>query len=228
MEAVTFLVVNSEPLTRFGVARLISEKIGWRVAAEAGSHVCAVAAVDKCRPDIAIIDAIVHGGCGFELTRSLRKLHSALRVVVTGTSGTAEQVQRAFRAGARAYVSRLDSSTELLRAIDKTLRNELFASESVSEGLLRGLCERSRVPALDPLCGLSDRESLVFRMIGAGHGMTRIASELNLSVKTVETHRQRIKQKLGCTSSAALARRAIEWLTARDAQAAHRPAKSRS
>jgi DNA-binding NarL/FixJ family response regulator len=222
MEAVTFLVVNAEPLTRFGVVHLISENSGWRVAAEAGSHACAVAAVEKWQPDMAIIDAMVQGGCGFELTRSLRKIHTPLRVVITGTSSTTEQVQRAFRAGARAYVSRLDSSSELLRAIDKTLRNELFASESVSEGLLRGLCERRRDPAHDAVSELSDRESLVFRMIGKGQGLTRIATELNLSVKTVETHRQRIKHKLGCDSTAALVRRAAEWIAAYAAQSSER------
>lgn len=135
---------------------------------------------------------------------------SAALVVTARTDSLS--VQRAFKSGARGYVVATDQPEEILLALEKLIAGELYASGSVSRGLLQMLANGS-VEARRDACGdLSDRELQVFRLLGSGLGSSRVAQELHLSVKTIETHRQRIKQKLGLTNGAELTRRATEWL----------------
>ena len=121
-------------------------------------------------------------------------------------------VQRAFRAGARGYVVTQDETSEVLRALERIAAGELYASPTVARRFLQmlagGLVETPR----DPCAHLSDRELQVFRLIGSGFGPSRVANELQLSVKTIETHRQRIKQKLGLIKGMELTRQAAEWM----------------
>ena len=137
---------------------------------------------------------------------------SAALVVTARTDSLS--VQRAFKAGARGYVVTADPTEEILLALEKLIAGELYASGSVSRGLLQMLANGSVEARRDACEHLSDRELQVFRLFGSGLGSSRIAQELHLSVKTIETHRHRIKQKLGLTNAGELTRRATEWLVA--------------
>ena len=121
-------------------------------------------------------------------------------------------MQRAFMGGACGYVVTQDEISEVLHALERIVAGELYASATVARALLqmlaRGLVETPR----DPCARLSDRELQVFRLIGSGLGTSRVAKELQLSVKTIETHRQRIKQKLGLIKGMELTRQAAEWM----------------
>jgi DNA-binding NarL/FixJ family response regulator len=122
-------------------------------------------------------------------------------------------VQRAFRAGARGYMVTHDDMSEIPRALAEILSGEFYASPSVARLLLQVLAEGKMTPAGGELDQLSDRELQIFGMIGRGLGASRIANELHLSVKTIETHRMRIKQKLGLRSGPDLNEHAANWLT---------------
>ena len=159
-----------------------------------------------------ILSLTLQHGDGISLLRDFRKMNRAARTLVLTAREDPLSVQRAFRAGARGYFVTQDETSEVLHALERIAAGELYASTTVAHHLLQmlaiGLVEIPR-----DACGhLSDRELQVFRLIGIGLGTSRVAKELQLSVKTVETHRQRIKQKLGLANGTELARRAAEWM----------------
>jgi DNA-binding NarL/FixJ family response regulator len=206
------LIVHHAPLTRFGLTTLIKSSRRFNVIGETGQAPVALRLFTENMPDLVVLSLTLQHGDGVSLIKDFKKLHPAARtLVVTGRNDTLS-VQRAFKAGARGYVLTADETVEILRALERIAGGELYASGTVARGLLqmlaRGLVETPR-----DRCGqLSDRELQVFRLIGSGFGTSRVAQELQLSVKTIETHRQRIKQKLGLTTSSELTRRAAEWL----------------
>lgn len=148
-------------------------------------------------------------GDGFALMRELPRWSAQTRVVVLTRLADAASVQRAFQAGARGFVTRCDPASWLLDAVLGALRGELVMGPRAQRTLLGELARGSVRLEDGELARLSHRELDVFRKIGAGHGTRVIAEELHVSVKTVETHRHRIKEKLGLASGAELMRRAV-------------------
>lgn len=148
------------------------------------------------------------------MIKDFRKLHPASRTLVLSKRDDALAVERAFRAGARAYLMGGDETDEILRALDRILLGELYASESVGRRLLENFAGSPRKPTDSKIASLSDRELQVFSLFGRGFGATRLAAELHLSVKTIETHQRRIKEKLGLRSAAELSKEASLWMSA--------------
>jgi DNA-binding NarL/FixJ family response regulator len=151
-------------------------------------------------------------GDGIGLIKDFKKSTPSVRMLVLTDRTDILSVQRTFRAGARGYMVAHDDISEIPRAIAQILSGEFYASPSVARLLLQVLAEGKMLPAGAELTQLSDRELQIFGMIAQGLGATRIAQELHLSVKTIETHRMRIKQKLGLQSGADLNRHAKIWL----------------
>jgi DNA-binding NarL/FixJ family response regulator len=119
--------------------------------------------------------------------------------------------ERALRAGACGYIMKKEVGKELFRAIRRVLSGKIYVSESASEDLLEALVRRRAPKSQSPLEQLSDRELEVFELIGLGLKTSVIAKKLHVSPKTIETHRARIKQKLGLEDSAKLAFEAAQW-----------------
>ena len=121
-------------------------------------------------------------------------------------------MQRAFRAGVRGYLVMSDPLPEILTAIDQVLASDLYASPSVWRRLLENLGNGAIEAVISELKDLSDRELQVFSLIGRGFGASRLANELHLSVKTIETYQMHIKEKLGLRSAAELSEKATRWM----------------
>lgn len=206
------LIIDGEPLTRFGIAALINLHPLMRVCAEAGEARMGRAACAQEKPDLIVLELALAGGDGLELLRDFARLHPPARAVVVSARDDALSVQRAFRAGARGYVTKQEEAAEVLAALEEVFTGGIFASERVSHLLVADLAARRAPRAHGNLSALSDRELLVFRRIGQKHGATAIAHELAVSVKTVETHQGRIKEKLGLPNCAELRRRAEQWV----------------
>jgi DNA-binding NarL/FixJ family response regulator len=164
------------------------------------------------RPDVIVIGLTLRHGDGIGLMKDFKKSATHARTLVLSNRTDALSVQRSFRAGARGYMVTHDDISEIPRALIQILSGEFYASPSVARLLLRVLAKGEMVSAPSELGQLSDRELQIFGMIGRGLGASRVATELHLSVKTIETHRMRIKQKLGLRSGAELNRRAENWL----------------
>lgn len=205
------LVIDGMPLTRFGLASLIGVHPRLTVCGEAADGPSARAACAEHRPDFIILDlAVPRGGLG--LLSDLRRLHPPGRVLVLSAEEDAPSVHRAFRAGARGYVSKGEEPGEVLAGLECLLQDRLFTSRRVQGALLMHLASGSSQGLDVQLSALSDREMQVFRLIGRSMGATAIGVELGVSVKTVETHQKRMKEKLGLASGERLRERAKVWV----------------
>jgi DNA-binding NarL/FixJ family response regulator len=161
-------------------------------------------------PKLLITGLTLRGGDGVELIRDLRRLSPQTRAVVLTARTDAASMQRAFRAGARGYVAVQDTTDTLLQALTEVLRGELFASVTVSRYAVETFVTGTPFRA-DAVNTLSDRQWHIFRRLGAGDGPMTLARALRVSVKTVETHQARIKEKLGCRTAAELHAQAARW-----------------
>lgn len=208
------LLVDDHPLVRRGLAEVISREPDLEVCGEAGDVAEAVGEVDRSQPDIAVIDLTLKTGHGIELLERLKARVPNLKTLVSSMHDESLFAERVLRAGAKGYVSKQEPPEVLIRAIRQVLRGELYLSARMTSRLLNRVAGGSPTQE-DPVQGLSNREVEVYEMIGQGLTIQQIATRLHLSPKTIETHREKIKQKLNVRSSAELNRRAVQWVLER-------------
>ncbi|PYL08059.1 MAG: hypothetical protein DME34_05575 [Verrucomicrobia bacterium] len=208
------LIAHTTPLVRFALASLIKSSDRFTVCGQTDAAPVARGIFIARQPQIVILGLTLHNGDGFELIRDFRRLNSAARVLVVSAQTDALSIQRAFRAGARGYATTTDDPEEILRALEQILIGRLYASSSVLPRLLEYLAKGEVGPVKSELRALSDRELQVFTLIGRGFGVSRLAHELRLSIKTIETYQTHLKQKLGLRTAAELSERASHWICA--------------
>ena len=209
------LLVDAEPVMRCGLLHLINSHAALQVCSEAETLPAARAACEKWKPELVVLDVAMGGGEGFALVKELPRWNAALRVVAFTGLEDAASVQRALRAGAYGYVTRRDPVAALLVAIVAALAGERHLGPRVEHVLLETLaCGAVRMDG-DELAALSERERQVFALLGGGLKAGAVAVEMRLSVKTVETHQKRIKEKLHLRDGAELQRRATIFHTVR-------------
>jgi DNA-binding NarL/FixJ family response regulator len=206
------LIAHYAPITRFGLATLVKSSRHFGVAGTTGHAPTARQLFCEKQPRLVISSLQLCEGNGISLVKDFRKMDRSVPTLVVSERTDPLSVQRAFKAGARGYVATLDDTSEVLNALELILCGGLYASTSVARGLLEMLVAGAIETKRDAHGQLSDRELEVFRLIGRGVGTSRIAQELHLSVKTIETHRERIKNKLGIERAPELTRCATEWL----------------
>ncbi len=143
--------------------------------------------------------------------KDFRRLNRTARLLVLSAREDPLSIQRAFRAGAHAYLALEDDSSEVVKALSRISEGNLYASPSVMRRLLESLATNQIEPARSEVKPLSDRELQVFSLIGRGFGASRLANELHLSVKTIETYQAHIKEKLGLRTAAELSEKAAHW-----------------
>jgi DNA-binding NarL/FixJ family response regulator len=204
------LVVDAEPVSRCGLACLLGAEERLRVVAQADALPVARALCVQHQPQVVVLDPMLGDGIAF--IRELKRWCAQARVVVFAAQPDALGVQQALQAGAWGYVSRRDPVAALLGAVLGALEGQRVLGPQVERVLLErlalGLVQVG--PAAE--ARLSEREMQVFRLLGTGVGTRAVAAELGVSVKTVESHLQRIKEKLGVRSGAELQRRALQYL----------------
>ncbi|MDR3403711.1 MAG: response regulator transcription factor [Chthoniobacter sp.] len=205
------LIVEDHRIVRQGIARLINEEADLEVCAEAGEAGEALKQIAKDKPDLVIIDISLPGMNGIEFLKHLKVEHPGLPAVVLSMHDEALYAERALRAGASAYVMKKESSDELLVAIRKAREGQFHVSEKVGGSIFQKFVGTKR-PVESAIGRLSDRELEVFELLGHGHGSKEIARQLRLSVKTVDTHRGRIKEKLSLRGSTEMIQRAVQWV----------------
>jgi DNA-binding NarL/FixJ family response regulator len=206
------LIVHSSPVTRLGLAILLAKSGRFAVCAQADAAATARELFEQHQPELVVTGLTLRGGDGIGLIKDFRKLHPTSRTLVLSKRDDALAIQRAFRAGARAYLMAGDDTAEILEALDRILAGQLYASMSIGRRLLENLAGGQIRSNDSKVTSLSDRELQVFSLFGRGFGATRLATELHLSVKTIETHQMRIKEKLGLQSAAELSKEASLWM----------------
>jgi DNA-binding NarL/FixJ family response regulator len=205
------LIVDDHPMTRHGLAVMISREPDLTVCGEAADAQQALAAIDPLQPDLVLADITMPGKSGLEFIKDMAALHPGVAVLVISMHEETIYAERVLRAGGRGYVMKSEGGEKVLEAIRKVLRGEIYTSLAFSDAILGTLAAgRSRIGDVK-LGALTDREFEIFRLIGQGYSSGEISQRLNLSVKTVSTHRVHIKQKLQLTTGTALVRHAVRW-----------------
>lgn len=211
------LLVDDHPLVRQGMRTLIDATPDLRVCAEATDRTEALAAVARHTPHVALVDLSLQEGSGLDLLKELSTRHPELPLLVVSMQDEALYAERALRAGAKGYVGKHESGQTLLAAIKTVLKGGIHLSPDASTRLLRALTpgpRQTEQPA-SLIERLSDRELVVFELIGRGRRTGEIARELHVSVKTVDAYRAHIKRKLGLRSGVELVQHAGEWVRSR-------------
>ncbi len=205
------LIVHHAPLVRSGLAGLIDASDRFTVCAQTGDAPRAREMFVEYQPHLVLLGLTLHRGNGIELIKDFERLNNTVRTLVLSAREDPLSIQRAFRAGAHGYLGMEDDGSEVLKALDWISAGYLYASTVVTQRLLESLASNEIEPARSEVKPLSDRELQVFSLIGRGFGASRLASELHLSVKTIETYQAHIKEKLGLRSAAELSDKAARW-----------------
>jgi DNA-binding NarL/FixJ family response regulator len=211
-ETKRILIVDDHPIVRQGVRHVIEQEPDLRICAEAESATEALQALKEHRPDLAIIDISLKGTDGLELTKWIRAQDDKMPILIMSMHDESLYAERVLRAGAHGYVMKAEVADKIVIAIRKVLKGEIFLSDKVGQNILHEVSGRSTSIGQSPIRQLSDRELEVFRLIGQGHGTRDIAALLHLSIKTIETYRSHIKEKLGLSSATQLVRYAAQWI----------------
>ena len=206
------LLVDDHPLLRQGIAQILEAEPDLSVAGQAGDAEEALSVFDSVAPDLVVTDISLPGMNGLELLKNLLTLHPTLPVLVVSRHDEELYAERAVRAGARGYVSKLAAGDELVIAIRRVLRGGIHLSEDLKDRMLFGAASGVKNATQTPLEVLSDRELEVFEMTGRGIPTREISERLHLSVKTVESYRSRIKTKLGLANGTELIKHAVAWV----------------
>ena len=198
---IRLLLVDDHPLVRDGLRSRLGAMPGFEVVGEAGDAREALAQLDACAPQIVLMDVGMKDTNGIELAALLLARRPELQVLMFSMYDNPEYVHRALQAGARGYVLKDAPASEIVGAIEAVAAGGVFLSPALSKRLFRDQQPR-------PL--LSPRESQILSALGRGESSKQIALALDLSVRTVETHRQSIKRKLGLEGQAELIKYAVE------------------
>jgi DNA-binding NarL/FixJ family response regulator len=204
-------IVDDHPLVREWLANLLRQQPDLVVCGQAEDAAGALAAITKQPPDVAIVDLSLKTGSGLDLIKDLRVMHPDVAVIVLSMHEEIFYAERALRAGARGYVMKRESTGQIIDAIRQVRAGRIYANPEVLGRLAERLVGRASA-IRGTVEGLSDRELEVFRRLGRGETTRQIASELNVSIKTVQAYCARIKEKLGLPSGAQLVREAVRWV----------------
>ena len=207
MNRKTVILVDDHPIVREGFRQILSHENRLNVIGEAASAAEGLRLCEEKKPDLALIDLSLKDSSGLELIKNIRAMYPETIVIVVTLHDERIYAERVLRAGARGYITKDEVADTVLDAIQTVLSGEIYLSRGVQTAVLE-----SYISGTDgTIDTLSDRELEVFGYIGDGISSRDIAEKLGLSVKTVETYRTHIKDKLGLRDGTALVRRAVEW-----------------
>lgn len=205
-------LVDDHPIVRQGLIKLIDQESGLEVCGEAGCVSDALEAIKKMSPDVILVDISLENSNGIELIKLIDDLGLKIPMLVLSMHDESLYAEHALRAGASGYVMKQAASNTLIMAIEKVLEGEIYVSKAMSSQMLKmafqGRGEHKRTGEER----LSLRELEVFELIGRGYSTREIAEQLHLSIKTIETYRAHLKEKLQLRSGTELMKRAIHWV----------------
>lgn len=209
------LIVDDHPLVCDWLGRLINEEPDLATCGAANDRHAAIASLETCAPDMVVTDLSLNGGIlGIELIKDIRAREPKLPVLVLSMHDEGLYAERGLAAGANGYVSKQAKPAEILQAIRTVVRGEIYLSTEMAAKVLKKYAN-GRVPhAGMDIDQLSDRELEVFELLGHGESSQEIADKLSISIKTVETYKSRLKEKLQLGSARELLHKAVQWVIA--------------
>lgn len=207
------LIVDDHPAVREALASRIGRQADMEVCGEAADTTEALRLVADTQPDLAVVDISLKTASGIDLIKRIKDRNDSVRMLVWSMHSESLYAERALRAGALGYINKDQATDKIIDAIRRVLEGKVFLSDEMAEKMLhRAVGGGRKEPTRSPLDALADRELEVFRLIGQGVKTAEIAEQLHLSVKTVETYRDRIRQKLDLSNGTDLAHYATQWV----------------
>lgn len=206
---IRILVVEDHAMVRDGFVALINRESGLEVCAEAAGQSEALALIEASKPDLVIADMLLSEGSGLDLLKSAHALHPALRFLMISMQDEEIYAERCIKAGASGYIMKHSATDEFVEAIHTIMKGDIYLSKKMNALLLRRFAHASDSEGRTGLESLTDRELQIYQMIGAGLNTRDIAPRLGISPKTVATHRENIKVKLGLKNGRALLQQAM-------------------
>ncbi len=205
-------VVDDHPVVRQGVAALIEQESDLEICGEAEDVPQAMKLLRCCKPDLVIADLSLKHSSGLELIAEIRTRYGDLPVLVLSMHDELVYAERVIKAGGSGYIMKGEEPGQVLAAIRQVLGGDIYLSSRIASRILRRFAQGRSPEIASSIALLSDREFGVFQLIAEGMGTRQVAETLHLSVKTIDTHRQHIKAKLGLKDASELTHFAISWM----------------
>lgn len=207
----TVIIIDDHPLFSRGLAQLIETQKDYKVTGMAKDRNEALSLLDKVTPDLAIVDLNLGQEDGLELIKDILVIHPQTKILVLSMHDERFYAERALKAGAKGYIMKAEAENQVINAIKTVTSGEIYLSDDEKKRIKEMTHNSESGDKFDTISSLSDRQLQIFTLIGKGLGTVEIATKLNLSIKTIDTHKENIKSKLHCASSAELRQMAIEW-----------------
>lgn len=204
------LIVDDHPVMREGLSLLLAHEKDLEICGEFEDASRAFDAIAQLKPDIAIVDLSLKGSSGLELIKNIKTNYPKVIILVLSMYDEALYAERVLRAGAAGYIMKQEATEKVLVALRQVLNGGIYLSEKMSDKFMHQLVGGKPAAGGSLMERLSDRELEVFGLIGQGRGTRQIAEQLHLSVKTIESHRAHIKEKLNLKNATELVHRAIQ------------------
>jgi DNA-binding NarL/FixJ family response regulator len=211
MPPVKVMIVEDHPLFSKGLSSLIASREGYSVVGEAKDSQEALTLAAEWEPDLAILDLNLGNEDGLDLLKEMHRRFPKTAVLVLSMHDERYYAERVLKAGGRGYIMKTEAGNKVLEASETVLAGKTYFSEAERERLAGYLEAGGKRPPA-PVETLSDRQFQVFKLLGKGLGTVEIAAKLNLSAKTIDTHKEHIKDKLRCGTTQELKQLAIEWV----------------
>ncbi len=210
------LVVDAHPLVRQGLQQIIEREHDLTICAEADSAQTARTAIKEAHPDGIVTDISLNQGDGIELVRHVRAHYPQLPMLVLSNHDEAIYAERMLSVGSNGYIMKQEKSEQILLALRRVLDGGTYVSGAVGSNMIEKIAANGGHASENPIDRLSNRELQILHMVGRGMSTRQTAESLNLSIKTVESHRQRLKRKLHLGTGTQLVQYAINWFSGRD------------
>jgi len=211
------MIVDDHPIIRHGMMQFINQQPDTQICCQAGNPAEALNVLRNCQHQLAIVDVSLEGESGFGLIQTLAQDYPALPILVMSMHDEAIYAERALRLGAKGYIMKSQAMEHILTAIRRIAEGGVYVSDEMQKLILGRIANHCAEPlALAGLSSLTEREFEILRLIGMGYATKQIAQSLQRSVKTIDTHRCNIKEKLGIKSGTALLRFAAFWMMERE------------
>ena len=210
----TVLIIDDHPLFSRGLSQLIETQEAYKVTGMAKNHDEAMKMVNELSPDLAIVDLNLGQEDGLELIKDILSVKPETKVLVLSMHDERYYAERALKAGAKGYIMKEEAESSVSTAINTVMNGQIYLStneQKRQDELAKNQSAKKDKEPFDLISTLSDRQLQIFTLIGKGLGTVEIAEKLTLSIKTIDTHKENMKNKLHCESSAELRKMAIEW-----------------
>ena len=230
------LIVDDHPIVRQGLRRVMENEDDLVVCGEAEALLpvrrlvvdhfnsattrgarLQLFVIKELHPDVVIADISLKQGDGIELVRDVRAHHPTLPILVLSMHDETIYAERMLSAGANGYIMKQAASDQFLASVRRVLDGGIYVSEAVGTNMIQKFAAGGAYISANPIDRLSNRELQILHMIGKGMSTRETAQSLNLSIKTIESHRQRIKRKLNLATGTQLVQYAVNWFTGREA-----------